>query len=194
MKIGIDIDDTTLSILNPMLKYANQYMKEISGKNIDEGRLGLITTRYYLEEIFGWTEETRDNFFNQYYKTVLNECTMMPNANTIIKKLKNEGNAIHFISHRLLYIKDCNTEEITKTSMRRYNIPYDTLNLVEDKIEFSKKHSIDLFIDDCYETCKELNDNGIKILLMTSQLNSNINAEPLARVNNWIEAYNAINF
>lgn len=193
MKIGIDIDDTTLSILDPMLKYANHYMQEISGKSINEEKLGLITTRYYLEEIFGWTEETRDQFFNKHYKTVLNECSMIPNANTIIKKLKNEGNTIHFISHRLLHIKNCNTEEITKRSLSKYNIPYDTLNLVKDKIDFSKKNSIDLFIDDCYETCKKLNDNGIKTLLMTSQLNSNINAEPLARVKNWTEVYNAIN-
>ena len=39
--------------------------------------------------LYGWDEKTKFEFLDKYYKNVLEECTMLPNANTTIKKLKN---------------------------------------------------------------------------------------------------------
>lgn len=49
MKIGIDIDDTTLLTVKPMLKYADIYEEEMSGKPTNRDNFGLIKNRYYLE-------------------------------------------------------------------------------------------------------------------------------------------------
>ena len=194
MKIGIDIDDTTFFTIKSMLKYANEFEKRISGNTTSKEKFGLIKNRYYLEEIYGWDKATIFDFFNKYYKIVLKECTMLPNANITIQKLKEDGNTIHFITARFMNIKDCDTEDITKKSLQKFNIPYDTLNLnISDKLEFSKKHGIDLFIEDSYETCKELSDNGIKSILMTTKMNSDIKTDGIVRVNTWDEIYNEIN-
>lgn len=193
MKIGIDIDDTTVLTVKSMLKYADIYEEEISGVPTNRDSFGLITNRYYLKALYGWDDDTKFAFFNKYYKDVLKECTMLPSANEVIKKLKEEGNEIHFITARLMNIEGCNTEEITKESLKKFDIPYDYLNLhVSDKETFFKENNIDLCIEDSYETCKQLTDSGIKSILMTTKMNEQIDAGEIIRVNNWNEVYAAI--
>ena len=193
MKIGIDIDDTLFLTVKSMLKWADIYEEEISSVSTNRNNFGRIENRYYLKALYGWDNETKFSFFDKYYKNVLEECTLLANADKIIKKLKDEGNTIHFITARLMNIKNCNTEQITKNSLNKFNIPYDTLNLgISDKLTFCLKNDIDILIEDSYETCKKLIDNGKKAILMTTKMNSNIDAEKVTRVNNWDEVYEQI--
>ena len=137
MKIGIDIDDTTFFTIKSMLKYADKYEEEISGIPTSRDNFGLIENRYYLKVLYGWDDETKFAFFNKYFKNVLEECTMLPKADEIIRKFKEEGNTIHFITARLMNIEGCDTEAITRKSLANFNIPYDTLSLhVSDKLAF----------------------------------------------------------
>lgn len=193
MRIGIDIDDTTFLTVKSMVKYADIYEEEISGLPINKDNFGLITNRYYLNKLYGWDDETKFSFFRKYYKNVLEECTMLPDANKVIKKLKEEGNIIHFITARLMNIEGCDTESITKNSLEKFDIPYDYLDLhISNKLEFFKNNNIDLCIEDSYETCKQLTDNGIKAILMTTKMNEQIDAGDIIRVHNWNEIYNEI--
>lgn len=193
MRIGIDIDDTTLLTVKSMLKYADKFEEEISGVPLNRDSFGLIKNRYYLKVLYGWDDETKFKFFDKYYKNVLEECTLLPNADAVIKELKDEGNEIYFVTARLMNIKNCNTEEITRKSLDSFGIPYDKLYLhISDKITFCKEHNIDLFIEDSYETCRELIDIGIKSILMTTKMNSDIIDEKIVRVNNWNEILEVI--
>ena len=193
MKIGIDIDDTTFFTVKYMLKYADIFEEEISGIPTNRDSFGLITNRYYLNALYGWNDETKFAFFRKYYKNVLEECTMLPNANIVIKKLKEEGDIIHFITARLMNIENCDTETITKESLKKFDIPYDYLDLhVSDKVKFFKSNNIDLCIEDSFETCRDLTDNGIKSILMTTKMNEQIDAGKIVRVNNWDEIYTEI--
>lgn len=118
---------------------------------------------------------------------------MLSNADKTIQKLKEEGDTIHFITARLMNIKNCDTETITRKSLEDFNIPYDSLNLhISDKLTFFKEHGIDLCIEDSYETCRELTDNGIKSILMTTKMNADIEDNEIIRVNNWDEIYEEI--
>ena len=193
MKIGIDIDDTTFLTVKSMLKYADKYEEEILGKPINRDSFGLIKDRYYLKVLYGWDENTKYAFFNKYYKNVLEECTMLPNADKTIQKFKEEGEEIYFITARLMNISGCDTEGITKSSLEKFNIPYDKLFLhISDKLKFFKENDIDLCIEDSYDTCRNLTDNGIKSILMTTKMNENIDATGITRVNNWNEIYNEV--
>ena len=193
MKIGIDLDDTTFITVKSMLKYADKFEEEISGIPTNRDSFGLIKNRYYLKVLYGWDEKSKFDFFDKYYKNVLEECTIMPNADKTIKKLKEEGDTIHFITARLMNIKDCDTEAITKESLKKFNIPYDSLNLhISDKLSFCEKNEIDLLIEDSYETCRELTENGIKSILMTTKMNADIDAQGIVRVNNWNEIYKEV--
>ena len=193
MKIGIDIDDTTFLTVKSMLKYADLFEEEISGVPTNRDSFGLIKNRYYLQALYGWSDETKFEFFRKYYKNVLEECTMLPNADVVIQKLKEEGNTIHFITARLMNIEGCDTEKITKESLKKFNIPYDYLDLhVSDKLKFFKENNIDLCIEDSYETCRQLTDNGINAILMTTKMNEQIDAGEITRVTNWNEIYEEI--
>lgn len=46
-----------------------------------------------------------------------------------------------------------------------------------------------MLIEDSYETCRQLADNGIKSILMTTKMNSDIEDKEIVRVNNWDEIY-----
>ena len=193
MRIGIDIDDTTFLTVKYMLKYADIFEEEISGKPVNRDSFGQIKNRYYLKALYGWDDETKFAFFKKYYKNVLEECTMLPDADIIIKKLKEEGDTIHFITARLMNVEGCDTEKITKESLAKFDIPYDYLDLhVSDKLSFFKENKIDICIEDSYETCRQLTDNGITSILMTTKMNEQINAGEITRVNSWNEIYKEI--
>ena len=193
MKIGIDIDDTTFNTINSMIKYADIYDAKMHGNKKKENSFGYIKNRYYLSEIYDWDEKTKFDFFEKYYKNVLEECVMLPNANSIIQKLKDEGNEIHFVTARLMILENCDSKKITIDSLKRYNIPYDSLNMqISDKLDFFKKNNLDICIEDSFETCKQFEENGIKSVLMTSKMNERIDSGTITRVNSWNELYEEI--
>lgn len=193
MVIGIDIDDTTVVTVKSMVKYGDKYDTEILGREAKKDNLGQIKDRYYMKALYGWTEEEKFSFFDMYYKNVLEECYPLPNAVEIINKLKEEGNEIIFITARLTNIKNCDTENITKTTLNKYNIPYDKLIMnVDNKLEFCQKHGVEVFIDDSFETCKSLYSNDIKAYLMTTRMNRNIETGEIERVASWDEVYEKI--
>ena len=193
MKIGIDIDDTTFVTVNAMIKYADIYHSQVLGREIAKNSLGLIRNRYYLKAIYGWNDEEKFGFFDRYYKDVLKECKMIEESNTVCQKLKERGHKIYFITARLTNIKNCPTEEITKQSLKENHIPYDRLIInASDKLTVAKENGIEVFIEDSYDTCKELSENGIKSILMTTKMNQDIDQGSIVRVKNWKEIYEEI--
>lgn len=194
MKIGIDIDDTCFYTAKSMIKYADIFEEERTGIVNKTDRMGTIVNRYYLEALYGWDKKTKYAFFNKYYKNVLEDCEMMPNVNVIIDKLKKDGHQIHFITARLMDIPNCDTKKITLDSFTKNNISYDAIDLgVKDKIPFLKENNIELCVEDSLETCKEAEEVGIKSILMTTQMNKNLDAGEIIRVHNWDEVYREIN-
>lgn len=192
MKIGIDIDDTTFVTVKSMLKYADKFELERTGK-VNKDSFGLIKDRYYLKALYKWDDETKYAFFNKYYKNILEECTLMKDADITLQKLKSEGDEINFVTARLMDIDGCETEKITEESLKKFNIPYDNLNLhVIDKVKFFKENNIDICIEDSYETCSILQSLGIKSILMTTKMNEKIDTKDVVRVNNWNEIYDII--
>ena len=61
-----------------------------------------------------------------------------------------------------------------------------------DKLKAAKENKIELFIEDSYDTCKELSENGIKSILMTTKMNQDIHQGNIVRVKNWKEIYEEI--
>ena len=59
MRIGIDIDDTTVVTVNSMIKYADIYDINVLGRKGTNGNLGLIRNRYYLKALYGWNDEEK---------------------------------------------------------------------------------------------------------------------------------------
>ncbi len=194
MNIGIDIDDTIVDTITPILKYANIYNQKL-GLNVKcENEVGLATTAHYLEDTYGWDEKTALRFFDEYYKQVLEECKIRRNAASVLQKLKSEGHTISFITARFPIEPHCDSEKITKQTLAKYNIPYDNLVMnVQKKAEDCKKLNIDIFIDDSYEQCKLLEKNGIKAFLITTKMNNKLKENDIERASSWNDLYSKIN-
>ena len=192
MRIGIDIDDTTVETLESMIKYGKKYSEEVLKQEI-KINYGVIKDRYYLKALFGWTDESKYNFFNLYYKKVLEDVKPLPGAQEYITKLKEEGNEITFISSRITSIEGCNPEEISTNTMNKYNIPYDKIIVgAYDKLQYCIDNKIEIFIDDSLEVLQELSNHGIRCYLMNSKVNSELDTEDIPRVFSWEELYNKI--
>lgn len=186
MKIGIDIDDTTVDLAGVMLKYADIFDTQVLGKSGCNGKFGSIPNRYYLEALYGWTEEEKTNFFKQYYKIVLEECKPFEHVAEVIQSWKKKGNEIFFITARLTDIPNCNSEKITQKMLIENHIPYDKLIMnAKNKLQFCQQNGIEIFIEDSYETCQVLEENGIKTFFMTTKLNETIENQKLERVTTW---------
>lgn len=193
MRIGIDIDDTTVVTVNGMIKYADIFDTQILGRNGINGNFGLINNRYYLQSLYGWTDEEKHDFFARYYEAVLKECSPMVNAPEVIRKLKDTGNEIYFITARLISVDGCDTETITKNTLDSNNIPYDYLIInASDKLRYCIENKIDIFIEDSFETCKTLEEKGIKTYLMTTKMNEEIDTGKIERIFSWDELYEKI--
>lgn len=135
----------------------------------------------------------KKTFFDMYYRDILKECVPMEDVAEVIKKLKSEGHEIHFATARLTNIEGCDTISITKDNLSKFNIPYDKLKVnVADKLKYAKENAIDIFVEDSFETCKSLQENGIKAYLMTTRMNAKIKTNDIERVNNWNELYERI--
>ena len=190
MKIGIDIDDTTVNTVNPMIKYGKIFNEEVLKRPSVEFNFGEIKDRYYMNKLFGWTEETKFEFFNMYYKNVLEDCEPLPGASKVITQLKEDGDEIIFISARITSIKGCDARKITIDSFNKNGIPFDKVIIgAYDKLEYCLEHGIDVFVDDSLEVLQELSKHGIRCYLMTSQINSKLDTGDITRVHSWEEIY-----
>ena len=193
MNIGIDIDDTTVTTYTSLIKYANMYDTKVLGRNGYNGSMESVQNKYYLNELYGWDYKTKSDFFNTYYKNVLEECEMKPDAPEIIRKFKQEGNNIFFITARIKDIPECDTEGITKKAFKDYNIPYDKLIINStDKLKHCLENGIEIYIEDSFDICKELEQSGIKTFLMTTPMNRNTDIGTIERVETWKEIYEKV--
>lgn len=193
MKIGIDVDDTIVDTITPMIKYADIYNVEVLGGKPTNDILGKIHTAHYLDELYGWDRKTKFDFFDVYYKNILKECKPLPNAAEAIRKLKQDGHEIYFVTARFSKINDCDSAQITKNTLTENKIPFDGVVFnADDKAKVCEENGIKVFIDDSLESCKKISRIGSKAYLMSTIMNDGLESKPVERVNNWDEIYNKI--
>lgn len=193
MNIGVDIDDTITYTTDVMIKYADKYNEEVLNKKNKFKDFGNITDRHYLNSMYGWNNDIKCNFFSKYYENIIRESKVIENVSNTLNKLKNQGNNIYFVTARMTNVLGCDTETLTKEMLNKNGIPYDYIVFdAGEKIDYAKKLNIDIFVDDCFAICKNLEENNIKTLLMTTRVNDKIETD-IERVNNWNEVYEKIN-
>ena len=193
MEIGIDIDDTLVVTYEPMLRYADKFNEEKFGEKKLKDNIGMIATHHYLSAIFEWDDETKFEFFKKYYADVLRECEIKEYAAEAVRKLKEAGHKIYFISARLTNIEGCDAKGITLEALKKYNVPFDKLVVdAEEKVRDSVSLGVDIFVEDSLDNCKKLSSAGIKTYLITSKINEKLDSGNVERVENWKELYEKI--
>lgn len=187
MKIGIDIDGVVLDYERVLKTFGDLY------DFIELKKDGIINrNEHHLRDRYNWTEEERMNFINQYFLKLSKQTSLIPGAKEVIKMLKKEGNELIIISARggwVKEMKDVAIEKLEEEGMT-FNKYYWAQ---EDKLEIVQKENIDVMIDDSYEVCKKLSENGIKtIYFRDKEMKKLEQNEYLKEVSNWGEIYRYI--
>lgn len=187
MKIGIDIDGVILDYERVLRTYGELY------DFIELKKNGIINrNELYLRNRYDWTEEERMNFINKYFLELSKQTPLIPGAKDVIGMLQKEGNELIVISARggtIEKMKDVAMERFEKEKIS-FNKYYWKQN---DKLEVAQKEKIDFMIDDSYDVCKKLSENGIKtIYFRDKEMKKLEQNEYLKEVSNWGEIYRYI--
>lgn len=187
MKIGIDIDGVILDFERVLRTYGDLY------DFIELEKNGIVKRdEQYLRNRYNWTEEEQMNFANKYFVELTKKSPFIPGAKYIINLLKEEGNELIIISARggmIAEMKDVALEKFKEEDLSFSKYYWKQT----DKLEVAQKEKIDFMIDDSYEVCKKLSENGIKTIYFRDKDMKKIeNNDFLKEVSNWGEIYRYI--
>lgn len=185
MKIGIDIDDTvmnTFDVIEEAARYFDKYFLENKGYQ--------DITKYDFHERFYWTSEEKKDFFNYFRKNKL-YLKAKPKGDALyyLEKLYNEGYEIYFLTRRK---KDEKLDilSITKNDLISKGFKFTDCYIgLSKKGEACKSLGIDVFIDDAVIQIEDVNNYGIKTILIDNWYNKEYKE---LRAKNFQEIYNII--
>lgn len=185
MKIGIDIDDTvmnTFDVIEEAARYFDKYFLENKGYQ--------DITKYDFHERFYWTSEEKKDFFNYFRKNKL-YLKAKPKGDALyyLEKLYNEGYEIYFLTRRK---KDEKLDilSITKNDLISKGFKFTDCYIgLSKKGEACKSLGIDVFIDDAVIQIEDVNNYGIKTILVDNWYNKEYKG---LRAKNFQEIYNII--
>lgn len=187
MKIGIDIDGVILDYERVLKTYGDLY------DFIELKKDGIINrNEHYLRNRYDWTEEERMHFIDKYFLKLSKQTQFIPGAIDVIKMLQNERNELIVISARGGMIKEM--KEAAMEKLDEMNLSFTKHYWGQnDKLEVAQKEQIDLMIDDSYDVCKKLSENGIKtIYFRDKEMKKLEQNEYLKEVSNWGDIYRYI--
>lgn len=187
MRIGVDIDNVLSNFNDVLLNEYKKHDNAINGK-------GIVNQDLYIRDMFNWDKEYEKNFYKENIEYFASLFEPIEECSKYVKLLKEEGNTIYIISGRDNG-EYSNPYKMTIDWLKKYDIVYDKLFLVDDynshsKTEICLEYNIDVMIDDSKRMCKDIKDNGIRALLMDTPYNRDTNE--FERVNSWKEIYNKL--
>jgi uncharacterized HAD superfamily protein len=184
-KIGIDIDDTITDSSSLVKEYVEKYDEYYSDCHILKNRMQDIMRGFFNHEAIV-------KFYLDHGREISRNVEVRPDAKEVIEKLKSEGHEIIIITARTnKYYK--NAKRFCKNYLDKHNIPYDKLLTGQVyKVNACVEEGIDIMVDDGVDTCDDLNRNGIKALLYSTEVNKDMKTIS-PRVYSWKETYQKIN-
>ena len=186
MKIGIDVDGVILDYEKVLRTYGDLY------DFIELKKDGMINrNEHYLRNRYNWTEEERMNFINQYFMKLSKQAELMPGAKDVIHLLQKDGHELIVISARGITVEGM--QDVAKEKFERENISFSKYYWKqEDKLEVAQTEKIDYMIDDNFDICKKLSENGIKTIYFRDKDIKKLENENVIEVSNWGEIYRII--
>lgn len=187
MRIGLDID-------NVVSDFDKAIMAEYLIEDKNKRNNGIINnkTNKWIKDMFDWTEEEHDAFFNNNMQRIAKDLELRDGAKYYIDKLLEEGNEIYLISNRV-YPHYTDPYNVTIEWLKKRNVNYTKLVLSEttNKSKECLEHNIDIMFDDSIWNVVRLLESGINAYVMKTEYNKN-RLEGLNSVNDWKNLYEVI--
>jgi uncharacterized HAD superfamily protein len=174
--LGVDLDGVLGDLAGSVIKEARKkFHLKIDQKSI---------TCYNLQECTPLSVDQVNELFET--APVVQDMKPIKNARVVLGRLKKSGWQINIITDRF---RGDEGWAIAKEWLEKNRFEFDTLNLVRarDKSEYAKLHHIEYFIEDNYDTVKNLSLVCKRILLLDKPYNQGPEIPNVTRVKTWQE-------
>ncbi|MCQ2564248.1 MAG: hypothetical protein MJ152_00045 [Clostridia bacterium] len=187
MNIGLDLDNV---ITNFDFGLLTAFLKEDKLKR----NSGIINknAEYISHGMFDWSKQEIEDFYASKMENL--SATLHPryNCKKVIDKLMQQGHKIYIITYRVApHYK--NAKQTTSTWLMQHKINYTNLVFAKgkDKTDECKQLKIDVMVDDLFDECKNMAQNGIKCVMMQTKFNIHHKTEILTATS-WKNLYSII--
>ncbi|MCQ2556195.1 MAG: hypothetical protein MJ149_02570 [Clostridia bacterium] len=187
MNIGLDLDNV---ITNFDFGLLSAFLKEDKLKR----NSGIINknAEYISHGMFDWSKQEIEDFYASNMENISSTLRPRRNCKQIIDKLMQQGHKIYIITNRLApHYK--NAERVTRAWLAQHKINYTNLVFAKDKnkTDECKQFKIDVMVDDLFDECKNMTQNGIKCVMMQTKFNIHHKKEILTATS-WKNLYSII--
>lgn len=174
LNICIDIDGT---ITDPY--HFIPYLNEIYNKNITSDQC----TTYDWEELYELDMESTLDTLHSSYIHCYGEAEVVEGAKDIIGELYQEHN-LYFVTARSERLKEITCEWLNTKGLANIDV---YLLGSDYKVNKAKELECNIFIEDNPTNALELAQVGMKVLLIDTNYNKNVEHENITRVNDWCD-------
>lgn len=176
MNIGIDVD----GVLTDYEWYMDYFAAQMEyGVEIHTGESNMLKR-------YNWAEEQEKKFHRKHFMWYVRKMPIRENVAATIRALKEEGHRIYIITARAYADRKTVFGGMMRTCLKRWlainSVEYDELvfvdwkNSAEEKAEWAKKLSVDVFLEDTVENIDKLKEI-CKVICLRTGYNDGVYAE-----------------
>lgn len=193
MIIGVDAD----GVLTDMSGFNFVYGEKFFGHKPTD------PSGYKTREIFGETKTREFLFGLRYFYDYCIKLEPREDAPKVCGKLQNDGHDLYVITARKFSTEKSPlgalSRKLFKKWLQKNSFSFEDIffctekNTPKEKLEYCKKLSVNIMIDDNPEVALFLAKNGVKVLLFDAPYNQNVIHPDITRVLDWKEIYDILN-
>ncbi len=187
IKIGIDLDETIIDLINPLLAF----YKNKTGKRIKKEELAV----HNFWEVLGESQETIDELEREFYESeTFDNLRAFPYAKESLYELRKNAE-IFIVTARYNMAREKTPKWLEKNLRSLVTGVFftsDYLGTGPTKKEVCEQHSLEFFIEDAAKIALQCASTNTKVLLFNQPWNQNISHQNIRRVYSWQEVPYAV--
>lgn len=175
--VGFDIDGV---LTDEMVGGESIWQQEIEAYFPD---LCLLEPNFSFTAAYGLSLEKVDEFMKERAPGIFRSVKPQVGSKELLSALQQNGFTVHLITAR----KTC-YQEVTQQWLTKHDIQHNSLWFEDEKGILCRQLGVELFVDDYWDNCLDIRDQGIVSLLMSAPHNLGYPEKPgIFRVSNWQE-------
>lgn len=190
MNIGLDFDGVIFDFEENLFVESELYDVELKKRGVKNGVKDYSELKFTKR--YNWDDETKAVFASFIFDKVNSYSEFKPGASLVLKKLKEDGHKLIVISSRGFI----NDKEIifAERKISDSSVKFDEVNFkVKDKLSICKEKDIDVMVDDLYDYCKKLSENGVPTVYFRDKVSKKLKeSSTLYEAINWGHIYRII--
>lgn len=192
MVIGTDADGVLTDMSGFNYKYGEKFF----------GHKPTDPSGYTTAEIFGESKSREFLFGLRHFYDYCSRLEPRENAVNVLGKLRSEGNSMYVITARKFSTMNTPIGHLSRKLFRSWvdknDLRFDDIffcseeNTPSQKLEYCKRISADIMIDDKPDIALFLAESGMRVLLFDAPYNRSVEHKNITRVGSWEDIYDIL--